>query len=120
MTLRISRAGPSAKRRFAWNRYDGCVPAEALLRSEWDRVVAAFVEFFDGLGDVTVTGDELTFDAGETGLSLAANGTSRSFMPLHDLGATWDGATFDRESRQVVLTADGMEYIYRVPPRLHR
>lgn len=87
-------------------------------RSEWERVAAEFSEFFGGLGEVTATDHELTFLADDTGLSLAVDGTSRSFMPLHDLGATWEQVTFDRDTWRVVLAAEGFEYTYRVPARL--
>lgn len=92
----------------------------SVSRSEWRRVTAEFLEFFAGLGEVVVTDGEVNFRADDTGLSLAADGTSRSFMPLHDLGARWDRVTFDRENWRLVLAAEGFEYTYRVPTRLRR
>ena len=90
-----------------------------IKRSDWPRVVGAFREFFDALGAVvTETEDEVAFEAGYTGLAIDRNGTSRSFMPLHDLSAAWEAIEFDYSSREVTLFGDGATYMYRVPPQL--
>lgn len=90
----------------------------SILRSDWEKVVETFQHFFESLGELKVTAEELSFSATDTGLSLHRNGTSRSFMPLHELGARWDEVAFDKPAWQVTLLADGLEYTYRVPPRL--
>ena len=92
--------------------------AEAIPRSEWDRVTAAFAAFFAGVGEVAVGPDEVAMTADETGIALARDGTSRSFMPLHELGLGWETVTFDEDADAVVLAADGATYTYRVPPSL--
>ena len=85
---------------------------------QWSEIGVAFVDFFGSLGSVIRTGDELTFDGGDTGLTVRADGTSRSLMPLHELGARWDTVTFDPSTWRVVLRSSDVEYVYRVPPRL--
>ena len=88
-------------------------------RADWSAVVDAFGRFFAGLrGAVTETEDELAFEAGFTGLAINRNGTSRSFMPLHDLSATWVAIEFDDDAHEVTLIGDGATYTYRVPPQL--
>jgi hypothetical protein len=89
-------------------------------RSDWAKVVASFAAFFEGLGNVAFDGDTASFSAPEagTGLVLSADGTSKSFMPLHGMSARWETVTFDTEERTVTLSGDGFAYIYRVPPTL--
>ena len=89
-------------------------------RSDWAKVVASFAAFFEGLGTVVVDGESVSFAAPEagTGLVLGADGTSKSFMPLHGMSARWETVTFDTEERTVTLSGDGFAYTYRVPPAL--
>jgi len=89
-----------------------------ITRSDWPDLVAAFKEFFAGIGSVATSAEEAVFDAGMTGLALNRDGSSRSFMPLHGLEATWDAVVFDQESREVTLLSDSSKYVYRVPPGL--
>jgi len=84
----------------------------------WSDISQAFVAFFGPLGTVSQSDEELAFAADDTGLILGRDGTSRSFMPLHELGTRWDRVAFDAANWQVVLSAVGIEYVYRVPPRL--
>jgi hypothetical protein len=89
-------------------------------RPNWSAVVAAFSDFFEPYGEVTVSDDVVAFGATEagTGLELHRGGTSRSFMPLHGLDLRWDAVRFDHDQRQVQLLARGAVYTYRVPPPL--
>jgi hypothetical protein len=91
-----------------------------LARSDWPAVCDAFERFFAEVGEVTVSTNEVEFLAGDTGLVLSRNGTSRSFMPLHGLESTWEQVVFDPASHEVVLSAGVTRYVYRVPPRLLR
>lgn len=93
---------------------------EAIERSDWDDVVAAFRRFFEPLGDVSVTEASVAFAAPRagTGLEIDRDGSSRSFMPLHDLTLTWDVVEFDHDQGLVRLEAAGGVYTYRVPPSL--
>ncbi len=93
---------------------------DALKRSRWDALVADFVSFFDGLGNVESNEDAVSFTAQEagTGLTLNRDGTSVSFMPLHEMGGRWELVTFDRANHEVVVEGDGFSYTYRVPPNL--
>lgn len=91
-------------------------------RSDWEEVVSSFSAFFEGLGTAVVNDDEVSFAAPEagTGLELGRDGTSTSFMPLHDLTARWDQVTFDGPKRTVTVSGEGFAYTYRVPPSVRR
>lgn len=94
-----------------------------IARSEWETIRNEFASFFAGAGTVTTEPTELVFDGGPTiatSLAIRSDGTSRSFMPLHDLEARWDRITFDRTADEVILETDAMAYVYRVPPALRR
>ncbi|MEX1279123.1 MAG: hypothetical protein AB1Z55_00205 [Acidimicrobiia bacterium] len=92
--------------------------AEAIPRTDWDRVSSTFAAFFAGVGEVAVGPEEVSMTADETGIALARDGTSRSFMPLHELGLRWETVVFDEDADAMVLAADGATYTYRVPPSL--
>ena len=92
--------------------------APPIDRSAWDEVATAFSEFFDGIGTVHITDDGAAFEANGTGFSIRRDGTSRSFMPLHDLTSQWDQIRFDHEAHEVELISDSGRYLYRVPQRL--
>ncbi len=94
------------------------MPSVSIDCSDWSSLAVHFSDFFDGLGEVTISESELVFEAGYTGLSVARDGSSRSFMPLHDLAAQWDRIRLDRDERLVVLEGDSVTYTYRVPPEL--
>ncbi|NNF63723.1 MAG: hypothetical protein HKN07_05625 [Acidimicrobiia bacterium] len=89
-------------------------------RSDWSAVMASFSAFFEGLGTVVADGEGVSFAAPEagTGLELGRDGSSTSFMPLHDLTAQWDQVTFDRQKRTVTVAGEGFAYTYQVPPSL--
>lgn len=81
-------------------------------------MLGEFERFFSGLGHVSVSAEEAEFVAGFTGLALQRDGSSRSFMPLHNLEAGWSEVEFDYEQRLVTLRSEGTRYVYRVPPNL--
>lgn len=89
-----------------------------ISRSDWEAVISAFATFFAGLGHVRVDEEVAEFSSDETGFHLRRDGTSRSFMPLHELGARWEEIVFDREAHAVELRAAEMSYRYLVPRRL--
>ncbi len=79
----------------------------SVARTDWPAVVAAFRTFFDPLGSVTVDDDEVEFAAAGTGLAVRRDGTSKSFMPLHDLEASWETMVFDHAAGEVTLRGAG-------------
>lgn len=93
---------------------------ESVARSDWSTVVVAFRGFFEPLGEVVASEDGVEFKADITGLALRQDGTSKSFMPLHDLEAAWETILFDHEACEVRLIGAGATYTYRVPPQLRR
>ena len=91
-----------------------------VARQDWPTVVASFRAFFEPFGRVVVSADEVEFGAAGTGLAIRQNGTSKSFMPLHDLEAAWETIVFDHEAGEVKLVSPAATYTYRVPPNLRR
>lgn len=87
-------------------------------RSNWAEVAAEFERFFFNRGSLSITADEVSFDADNTGLTLNRGGSSRSFMPLHGLDARWDTVIFDHDSQEVTLVSESTQYVYCVPPNL--
>lgn len=83
-------------------------------------MIVAFREFFEPIGNVTVSPDEIEFASAVTGLAIRRDGTSRSFMPLHDLEAAWETVVFDHDGDEIKLIGAGTTYTYRVPPQLRR
>lgn len=93
-------------------------PGDEINRADWQAIVSAFGDFFEGMGQVSVTEAAVEFNADGTGLALNRDGTSRSFMPLHDLASVWDRVGFDHTNYCVHIWSENAHYIYRVPPRL--
>lgn len=89
-------------------------------RSSWTSVETAFAAFFRDLGDVETDDRSVAFSAPHagTGLTLNRDGTSTSFMPLHEMGGRWTRVTFDSAAHEVVVDGAGFSYTYRVPPAL--
>ncbi|NNC93162.1 MAG: hypothetical protein HKN80_11805 [Acidimicrobiia bacterium] len=89
-------------------------------RSSWSAVAGAFSSFFTGLGAVAADDRRVSFSApgAGTGLTLSRDGTSESFMPLHEMGGRWDRVAFHADDQAVVVEGDGFSYTYRIPPAL--
>ena len=89
-------------------------------RDDWATLVAEFQRFFGPLGEVTLEDDAVEFSADPavvvTGLELRRDGTSHSFMPLHDMRAGWHSVEFSDGA--VSIIGNDATYVYRVPPAL--
>jgi len=97
--------------------------AASLNRDDWQEISHQFQRFFAGFGLVMIEDDRLVFDGSpvvSTGLELRRDGTSASFMPLHGFEARWDRIRFDPVANEVSIQADGVRYLYRVPPGLQQ
>ncbi len=92
--------------------------SDAIERTSWPEVIAAFATFFDGMGQVQTDAETATFESAGTGISVSSDGGSRSFMPLHDLALTWETVVFDTDRYEVRLEGAGGTYTYIVPPNL--
>ena len=90
--------------------------------TDWASLQQAFEQFFAEYGSVNVDGEALSFRSlphhVATGFSIARDGTMGASMPLHQISAPFTELTFDAEARQVTCHAEGMAYIYRIPPQL--
>ena len=96
------------------------MPVESISRDQWPEVVMAFSSLLGQFGDIKTTDDQVSFaaPAAGTGLSLSRDGTSYSFMPLHEMGGRWDRVGFDKDRLEVAVEGDGFSYTYRVPGSL--
>ena len=92
--------------------------SRSFARSQWEELTAEFRAFFEGAGLVEVDEMEAVFTAPTTGFAVRADGTSRSFMPLHRFGATWDEIDFDFATHEVHLRSETAAYSYRIPADL--
>ena len=91
---------------------------KSVSRADWSAVVESFREFFEPFGEVITSVEEAEFAARGTGLAVRHDGTSKSFMPLHDLEAAWETIVFDADAGEVKLVGPNATYTYRVPPYL--
>lgn len=91
-----------------------------ISRDRWPAVVEAFTSLLGRFGDITTADGQISFAApvAGTGLALSRDGTSSSFMPLHEMGGRWDRVRFDEDLLEVVVEGDGFSYTYRVPGSL--
>lgn len=94
------------------------VSTQPISRADWAAVSAGFAAFFEGAGAVEIDDERATFRAEITGFSIAADGTSESFMPLHTVALGWDEIVFDRTAFEVRLTGPAGAYTYVLPPDL--
>lgn len=91
---------------------------QLIARSDWDAVCDAFGGFFADAGETEVDEGTATFRAAITGFTIARDGTSRSFMPLHSVELGWEEVAFDRARHEVRLIGPSGTYTYVLPPDL--
>ena len=90
----------------------------------WDRVVDAFQDIFDGLGDISKNGDSIQFESRMPGVSTAIvlrrDGLIGASMPLHGVEARMESVRWDGSRSWVQLVGKDISYTYRIPPELLR
>lgn len=88
----------------------------------WYDISERFRDLFDGLGDVTVTEDLLSFrsnpPAVATGIAITRSGGLVANMPLHAVESRFMTIAFSSTPPSLTLSGDGMSYTYVVPPAL--
>ena len=89
---------------------------------DWAQISEHFRLMFDGLGELTITEDLLSFrslpPAVATGISITRLGELVANMPLHDIESVFTTVKFSSEPTALTLEGDGMSYTYTVPPAL--
>ena len=89
---------------------------------QWGDISERFRNLFDGLGDVTVTEDLLSFrsipPAVATGIAITRSGGLVANMPLHAVESRFMTIAFFSNPPSLTLSGDGMSYTYVVPPAL--
>ena len=94
----------------------------ALSIVDWDAVVAAFHELFDGLGEIAQDDVGISFRSRapdvQTGLTLRKDGRLEASMPLHGVEVKVDRFVWDDARTWIKLVGDGVSYTYRIPSEL--
>ena len=92
------------------------------LDEHWGDISERFRNLFEGLGDVTVTEDLLSFrsrpPAVATGIAITRSGGLVANMPLHAVESRFMTIAFSSNPPSLTLSGDGMSYTYVVPPAL--
>lgn len=89
---------------------------------DWAQISEHFRVMFDGLGELTITEELLSFrsvpPAVATGISITRTGALVANMPLHAIESVFATVKFSSEPTALTLEGDGMSYTYTVPPAL--
>ena len=92
---------------------------QGLSIADWDAVVAAFHELFDGLGEITQGDVGISFRSRapdvQTGLTLRKDGRLEASMPLHGVEVKVDRVVWDVARTWIKLAGEGVSYTYRIP-----
>ena len=93
-----------------------------LLIADWDAVVGAFYELFDGLGEIAQDDVGISFKSRapdvQTGLALRKDGRLEASMPLHGVEVNVDRLVWDDARTWIKLIGDGVSNTYRIPSEL--
>ena len=92
--------------------------------SDWDAVVTAFRDLFDGLGEIACNEHAIEFSSVPpdvaTGIQIRRDGVLAASMPLHAVEGTIERIRWDRARTRIELLGDGIAYTYRIPEQLLR
>jgi hypothetical protein len=90
--------------------------------ADWDAVVGAFYDLFDGLGEIAQDEVGISFNSRapdvQTGLSLRKDGRLEASMPLHGVEVKVERLVWDDAGTWIKLVGDGVAYTYRIPSEL--
>lgn len=81
-----------------------------------------FRHMFEGMGEISVTSDVLSFrsvsPAVATGISITRRGVLVANMPLHAIESVFTTVEFSEDWTSLTLAGDGSSYTYIVPTAL--
>lgn len=88
----------------------------------WREISERFRNLFEGLGNVSVTEDLLSFrsipPAVVTGIAITRVGGLVANMPLHAVESRFTTIAFSSDPPSLALSGDGASYTYILPPAL--
>lgn len=88
----------------------------------WGEISERFRNLFEGLGNLSVTEDLLSFrsipPAVVTGIAITRVGGLVANMPLHAVESRFTTIVFSSTPPSLVLSGDGSSYTYILPPAL--
>lgn len=92
--------------------------------SEWGNICSAFADLFDGLGDVEITENMISYQSIEphvaTGISLDNKGRLLANMPLHSIETEFDIVQISADKTSIKLIGNSTNYVYRIPSEILR
>lgn len=99
-------------------------PNLELSLHDWDAVVRAFHDLFEGLGEVTVDDEGIYFASIPpdviTGIQICKDGRLAASMPLHGIKGSVDRIRWDAARTRLELLGQDIAYTYRIPDELLR
>ena len=92
--------------------------------SEWGMICSAFADMFDGLGNVEISENIISYQSIEphvaTGISLDNRGRLLANMPLHSIETEFDIVQISADRTSIKLIGDSTNYVYRIPSEILR
>ena len=90
--------------------------------ADWEGLSSAFVDMFQGLGEVESDESRLEFISFPsdvaTGISISRDGSLLANMPLHGIDSRFERVIFDERRESIRLIGPETDYTYRVPPAI--
>lgn len=90
--------------------------------ADWEGLSSAFVDMFQGLGEVESDESRLEFTSFSsdvvTGISISRDGSLLANMPLHGIDSRFERVIFDDRKESIRLIGPDTDYTYRVPPAI--
>lgn len=90
--------------------------------SDWDAISSQFSTMFQGLGEVKVTEEHLSYSSKKphvaTSLMLTRDGQLVASMPLHTIDSRFEQVIFDESLEAIRLLGPGFDYTYTIPSEL--
>ena len=90
--------------------------------TQWQEIIDAFTQTFDGLGTVLHNNEMTSFSFKapdvETGIAIYSDGQFSASMPLHGIDSTIQKVIFS--TKAITLKGDNIDYTYKIPPEILR
>ena len=92
--------------------------------SEWGKICSAFADMFEGLGNVEISENVISYQSIEphvvTGISLDNRGRLLANMPLHSIETEFDIVLISADKTSIKLIGESTNYVYRIPSEILR